>query len=155
MSWTLFGPRYRKHHLSTIYSSLPYDGSYPSQIRFKSPIKEILLQWNILHAFHKSANQSDESFDEQLFVLTHRKNAVDKYAQVLGPAMMSFTKNILIHGVCGSRKTHLAQLICLYDIGQDLQVMLTSMMAAWVVKIGGIHFHELGAFHIKTNITPY
>ncbi len=140
--------------IAAVHAAIGPDRKYPNQKKVLRCTKENPLSWDVYKAFWESSNQCQESFQEQKFIIGIRKSHVDKYIFIFGRAISTFTKNIIIHGVPGSGKTHLAQLILLYAMAKGLKVMLTSLMAARATQLGGIHYHKFG-FHTKTNVTPY
>ena len=74
------------------------------------------LQWNAIDNFKKSPNQSEESYQEQLFCIISCVQSIDNYINFM---KKRYTKNVIITGFPGGGKTF-CMIYILYDIHCDL-----------------------------------
>ncbi len=81
-----------------------------------------------IEAYAQFEGQSDQSYMVQKFAVKIGICSIDKYLQQLGPGAATQTKNVLIHGVPGSSKSHVAQYLNLYAISQGFRLVSTSIM---------------------------
>jgi len=147
----------KKNQLSSIYSSVPVpmQRNLPSRESVASCTRNLPLRWDVLETFRKFDQQTVDSYREQRFAILQGKLAVDKYMIQVGEKANTCTRNVVFHGVPGSGKTYLAQLVSLYGISLGLRVMTTSMMGIRANVLGGIHYHRLFSVTTKSNLTPY
>ena len=67
-----------------------------------------------------------------------------------------FVKNVGIHGVPGSGKTHVQQYSCINAIARGLKIITTSLQAKRNLNIGGKeHLHRLLCLSINEKIIPF
>ncbi len=74
--------------------------------------------------------QSDESYQEQVFATNFFKSPINKYINppLIDSTLMTHTKGVIVHGVPGKGKTHIAKLAFLHTSSKSLKIMSTSIL---------------------------
>ena len=111
------------------------------------------IPWNAVESYSKGENQTDASFEEQKLAIRMNENAFNG----IETCSKTYVKNVGIHGVPGSGKTHVQQYSCLNAIAKGLNVAITSLMSKRNLNLGGkahIHsFFKLG--RNRKNTVPF
>jgi predicted GIY-YIG superfamily endonuclease len=154
-----FWEKKKGDQLNSIYKTLSGVANLPSKDEVMKCNRRKHALWPtppLTGGFERSEHQSAESYEEQqLVVKLGIKGTIDKYRIEIGPEATTFTKGLLIRGVPGSGKSHLAQYLALYAFSRGLRVMTTALMALRAVVLGGIHYHILAAVPTKNNSNVY
>ncbi len=90
----------------------------------------------------QSDGQGDISYAEQLQAVAIGVCTIDKYLLQLGPIAVTYTKNVLVHGVQGGGKSYVTKWLHLYVLSRGLRVFPTAVMGIRANSIGGEHMHK-------------
>ena len=112
----------------------------PSHNELLNATKDEPLNWDPVSNFVKSPQQSDASFEEQLFAIRVCVQSIDSYLNVMD---MHFVKNVIITGFPGGGKTFIMMYIVLYARSKGLNVITCAMMCHRAIQLGGWHWHKL------------
>ena len=110
------------------------------------------INWNAVENYRQAPNQTNDSFEEQKIAVKMNDaafNACESLSSV-------FVKNVGIHGVPGSGKTHVQQYSCINAVAKGLKIITTSLQAKRNLNIGGKeHLHRLLCLSINEKIIPF
>ncbi len=80
-------------------------------------------------SYVQSEAQGDISYAEQLQAVTIGVHTIEKYLLQLGPVAVTYTKNVLVHGVPGRGKSYVTKWLHLYALSRGLRYFL---LLLWV-----------------------
>ena len=83
------------------------------------------LYWDPVVNFRKTHKQTDDSYEEQLFVINVYVESINLYLDVMNTRLV---KNIVIAGFPGGGKTFVMMYIVIYVCSKGLTVIKASMM---------------------------
>ena len=103
----------KTNQLHSIYKILSTNLSIPGKAEVARCTRFEPCNWNIspLESFEKSDQQSDISYKEQKVDMSIGMRLIEKYQSQFGPRTGTFTKGLVVHGVPGSVKSHLIQIL--------------------------------------------
>ena len=125
----------------------------PSIEELQHAKKSAPIQWNASECLVKNSNQSEQSFDEQIFAVKICTEALDSYIDLW--EQKCYTKNICIRGVPGGGKTWCAMYCTLYALSKGLNVMTTAILAKRAIQLGGCHYHKLFCLPVGKNLSTH
>jgi hypothetical protein len=101
--------------------------------------------WNPTGIITQYDQQSDESYQEQVFAVNVFKSTIDKYINPpsIDGTLMTHTKGVIIHGGPGTGKTYVAKLAVLYAKCSGMKIISTSILGIRASDLGGIHLRSL------------
>jgi hypothetical protein len=101
--------------------------------------------WDPVESIAQFDQQSDESYQEQVFAINVLKSTINKYINPLAidGTSMTHTKGVIIHGGPGTGKTHVAKLAVLFAICNGMKIISTSLLGIHASNLGGTHLHSL------------
>ena len=105
------------------------------------------LDWDAVLNFRKHADQSQQSFDDQMLAVQNNVAAIDQYSNYTSQCV--FVKCRIIAGSPGSGKSFLLNYIAIYAMSKGLKIAVTALMAQRAVHLGGLHLHKL--FYLPVN----
>ena len=111
--------------------------------------------WCSIESYTQFENQGTESFEDQSFAVAHAVQSVNRYAQQFGESTEVHTKNTILHGCPGSRKSHVGGYVCLAALAMALRLVSTALMGTRANILDGIHFHILLCFPTGNIATPH
>jgi hypothetical protein len=114
--------------------------------------------WNPTEMIAQYDQQSDESYQEQVFAINVFKSTINKYIHppFIDATSMTHTKGVIIHGGPGTGKTYIAKLAVLYAICSGMKIISTFILGIRASDFGGTHLHSLFCWTPqKHESTPY
>jgi hypothetical protein len=114
--------------------------------------------WNPTEIAPQYDQQSDESYQEQVFAINVFKSTIDKYINPpsIDATSMTHTKGVIIHGGPGTGKTYVSKLAVLYALCSGMKIISTSILGIRASNLGGTHLHSLFCWTPqKHESTPY
>jgi hypothetical protein len=114
--------------------------------------------WNLTEIIPQYDQQSDESYQEQVFAIIVFKSTINKYINPpsIDATLMTHTKGVIIHGGPGMGKTYVSKLAVLYAICSGMKIISTSILGIRASDLGGTHLHSLFCWTPqKHESTPY
>jgi hypothetical protein len=114
--------------------------------------------WNPTGIIAQYDQQSDESYQEQVFAINVFKSTINKYINPpsIDGTLMTHTKGVIIHGGPGTGETYVAKLADLYAICSGMKIISTTILGICASNLGGTHLHSLFcSTPQKYESTPY
>ncbi len=101
--------------------------------------------WNSILIIAQYDQQSDESYQEQVFAINVFKSTINKYnnSPSFDATSMTHTKGVFIHGGPCTGKTYVSKLAVLYAICNGMKIISTSILGIRASDLGGTHLHSL------------
>jgi hypothetical protein len=148
----------KNSQLDAIYAILRNANSIPSRDAISRVTRESPLTWSPIEVIKKYERQSDESYEEQMYVIDLAVKQLNKYRSASDEGTCTYLKNTVIYGAPGTGKSYVAEVIVLYALSLGLHVITTALMGVQANVRGGIHLHEI--FKLPTsdsnsNLTPF
>jgi hypothetical protein len=114
--------------------------------------------WNLTGIITQHDQQSDESYQEQVFAINVFKSTIDKYINPpsIDGTSMTHTKGVIICGGPVMGKTYVPKLAVLYAICSGMKIISTSILGIHASDLGGTHLHSQFCWTPqKHESTPY
>ena len=142
----------RRKQLQSIYKEYHNLEGIPVREQVENVTRSGFINWDPTN-IPQYAEQSVESFEEQVFALKVLKSTIDKY---LDSTSMTHTKGVIVHGGPGTGKTHIAKLAVLYALSKGLNIISTSILGVRASYLGGTHLHSLFCWTPQNRVsTPH
>ncbi len=147
-----------RKQLLSIYKNVQNMQGIPPREEVERVTRYNHCDWNPAEIIAQYDQQSDESYQEQVFAINVFKSTIYKYINPpsIDATLMTHTKGVIIHGGPGTGKTYVAKLAVLYAICSGMKIISTSILGIRAPNLGGTHLHSLFCWTPqKHESTPY
>jgi len=147
-----------RKQLQSIYKDVQNMQGIPPREEVERVTRYNHCDWNPTEIIPQYDQQSDESYQEQVFAINVFKSTIDKYINPpsIDATSMTHTKGVIIHGGPGTGKTYVSKLAVLYALCNGMKIISTSILGIRASDLGGTHLHSLFCWTPqKHESTPY
>jgi hypothetical protein len=134
-----------RKQLQSIYKDVQNMQGIPPREEVERVTRYNHCDWNPTEIIPQYDQQSDESYQEQVFAINVFKSTINKYinSPSIDATSMTHTKGVIIHGGPGTGKTYVSKLAVLYALCNGMKIISTSILGIRASDLGGTHLHSL------------